>query len=89
LDSPQWPTEADDGLTVKLSAAWLIEQSGIHKGFSLPGSKAAISSKHALAITNRGDATADEVTELARYIQTQVSNKFGINLIPEPNLIGF
>ena len=89
LDSPQWPTQADDGLTVKLSAAWLIEQSGIHKGFSLPGSKAAISSKHALAITNRGDATAEEVTELARYIQTQVSNKFGINLVPEPNLIGF
>jgi UDP-N-acetylmuramate dehydrogenase len=89
LDSPQWPNEADDGLTVKLSAAWLIENSGIHKGFSLPGSKAAISSKHALAVTNRGDATAEEVTELARYIQTQVSNKFGINLIPEPNLIGF
>jgi UDP-N-acetylmuramate dehydrogenase len=89
LDSPQWPTEADDGLTVKLSAAWLIEQSGIHKGFSLPGSKAAISSKHALAITNRGDSTAEEVVELARYIQTQVSNKFGINLEPEPNLIGF
>jgi UDP-N-acetylmuramate dehydrogenase len=89
LDAPQWPTESDDGLTVKLSAAWLIEQSGIHKGFALPGSKAAISSKHALAITNRGDATADEVTELARYIQTQVSNKFGVNLVPEPNLIGF
>jgi UDP-N-acetylmuramate dehydrogenase len=89
LDSPQWPTEADDGLTVKLSAAWLIDQSGIHKGFSLPGSKAAISSKHALAITNRGDSTAEEVVELARYIQTQVSNKFGINLEPEPNLIGF
>lgn len=89
LDATQWPTEADDGMTVKLSAAWLIEQSGIHKGFSLPGSKAAISSKHALAITNRGDATAKEVTELARYIQTQVSNKFGINLVPEPNLIGF
>jgi UDP-N-acetylmuramate dehydrogenase len=89
LDFPQWPTEADDGLTVKLSAAWLIEQSGISKGFSLPGSQAAISSKHALAITNRGGATADEVVQLARYIQTQVSNKFGINLIPEPNLIGF
>ena len=89
LDAPQWPTESDDGLTVKLSAAWLIEQSGIHKGFALPGSKAAISFKHALAITNRGDATADEVTELARYIQTQVSNKFGVNLVPEPNLIGF
>lgn len=89
LDSPQWPTEADDGLTVKLSAAWLIEQSGIHKGFSLPGSNAAISSKHALAITNRGDAKAEEIVELARYIQTQVFNKFGINLEPEPNLIGF
>jgi len=89
LDAPQWPTEADDGLTVKLSAAWLIEQSGIHKGFALPGSKAAISSKHALAITNRGDASAEEVTQLARYIQTQVSNKFGVNLAPEPNLIGF
>jgi UDP-N-acetylmuramate dehydrogenase len=89
LDSPQWPTEADDGLTVKLSAAWLIENSGIHKGFNLPGSKAAISSKHALAITNRGDATGEEVVELARFIQTQVSNKFGINLEPEPNLIGF
>lgn len=89
LDAPQWPTESDDGLTVKLSAAWLIEQSGIHKGFALPGSKAATSSKHALAITNRGDATAEEVTELARYIRTQVSNKFGINLVPEPNLIGF
>jgi UDP-N-acetylmuramate dehydrogenase len=74
---------------VKLSAAWLIEQSGIYKGFSLPGSNAAISTKHALAITNRGYATADEVLELARYIQTQVSNKFGINLSPEPNLIGF
>jgi UDP-N-acetylmuramate dehydrogenase len=89
LDAPQWPTESDDGLTVKLSAAWLIEQSGIHKGFALPGSKAAISSKHALAITNRGDASAEEVTQLARYIQTQVSNKFGVNLAPEPNLIGF
>jgi UDP-N-acetylmuramate dehydrogenase len=74
---------------VKLSAAWLIEQSGIHKGFALPGSKAALSSKHALAITNRGDASAEEVTQLARYIQTQVSNKFGVNLVPEPNLIGF
>jgi UDP-N-acetylmuramate dehydrogenase len=88
-DAAQWPTEADDGLTVKLSAAWLIEQSGVHKGFGLPGSKAAISSKHALAITNRGNAKAEEVVELARYIQNQVSNKFGINLIPEPNLVGF
>jgi UDP-N-acetylmuramate dehydrogenase len=88
-DAPSWETPEDDGLTVKLSAAWLIEQSGIDKGFSLPGSKAAISQKHALAITNRGGATADEVVELARYIQERVAAKFGINLVPEPNLIGF
>ena len=88
-DAPYWETPEDDGLTVKLSAAWLIEQSGIDKGFSLPGSKAAISQKHALAITNRGGATADEVVELARYIQERVAAKFGINLVPEPNLIGF
>jgi UDP-N-acetylmuramate dehydrogenase len=55
----------------------------------LPGSKAAISQKHALAITNRGGATADEIVELARYIQERVAAKFGINLVPEPNLIGF
>lgn len=88
-DAPKWESAEDDGLTVKLSAAWLIEQSGIGKGFSLAGSKAAISSKHALAITNRGGATASEVVELARFIQERVSAKFGINLVPEPNLIGF
>lgn len=85
LDAPQWET----GEQVKLSAAWLIEQAGIPKGFSLPGSNAAISSKHALAITNRGGATATEVVELARYIQETVANRFGITLVPEPSLIGF
>jgi UDP-N-acetylmuramate dehydrogenase len=89
VDAPSWETPEDDGLTVKLSAAWLIEQSGIEKGFSLPGSKAAISQKHALAITNKGGATADQIVELARYIQERVAAKFGINLVPEPNLIGF
>ena len=89
FDAPKWESAEDDGLTVKLSAAWLIEQSGITKGFSLPGSKAAISSKHALAITNRGNSSATEVVELARFIQERVSAKFGINLVPEPNLIGF
>ena len=85
LDAPQWEV-ADQ---VKLSAAWLIEQAGIPKGFSLPGSNASISSKHALAITNRGGATATEVVELARYIQETVANRFGITLVPEPNLISF
>ena len=87
--SPRWETLEDDGLTVKLSAAWLIENSGINKGFALPGSKAAISSKHCLALTNRGGATAREIVQLANYVQLQVSNRFGITLVPEPNLISF
>jgi UDP-N-acetylmuramate dehydrogenase len=73
---------------VKLSAAWLIEHSGLHKGFSLPGSRAALSHKHALAITNRGGATGEEVAELARYIVTTVGNATGIYLIPEPTIVG-
>lgn len=74
---------------VKLSAGWLIENAGIPKGFSLPGSKAAISQKHALAIVNTGGASATEIVELARFIQERVAARWGINLIPEPNLIGF
>lgn len=73
---------------VKLSAAWLIERSGIARGFRLPGSRAAISSKHTLAITNRGDATAEEVAQLARYIRTRVAAQFGIELQPEPVAVG-
>ena len=85
LDAPQWEV----GDQVKLSAAWLIEKAGLNKGFSLPASKAAISTKHALAITNRGGATAQEVVELARFIQETVANRFGVTLVPEPNLVGF
>lgn len=88
-EAPRWESAEDDGRTVKLSAAWLIEQSGVGKGFSLPGSRAAISSKHALAITNRGGATAREIAELARFIQERVAARWGINLVPEPNLVGF
>ena len=88
-EAPRWESADDDGLTVKLSAAWLIEQAGVDKGFSLPGSKAAISSKHALAIVNTGGSNGEEIAELARFIQERVAAKFGINLVPEPNLIGF
>jgi UDP-N-acetylmuramate dehydrogenase len=88
-EAPRWETPEDDGLTVKLSAAWLIEASGIPKGFSLPGSAAAISSKHTLAITNRGGATSLQIMQLAEFVQIQVANRFGVNLVPEPNLIGF
>jgi UDP-N-acetylmuramate dehydrogenase len=73
---------------VKVSAAWLIEHSGISKGFRLPRSRAALSSKHALALTNRGDATAAELAELARFIQGRVQSEFGLVLQPEPVLVG-
>ena len=86
-EEPASPPERTDH-RVKLSAAWLIEKAGISRGFSLPGSRAAISSKHTLAITNGGDATAAEVCELARYIQTRVFSEFGVRLQPEPNLVG-
>ena len=73
---------------VKLSAAWLIEAAGVKKGFGIPGSGAAISSKHTLAITNRGGATSDDILGLARYVQALVQSHFGLILRPEPNLIG-
>lgn len=73
---------------VKLSAAWLIERAGVGRGFALPGSRAAISSKHTLAITNRGGATAEEVAELARYIRARVVAEFGVALQPEPVAVG-
>ncbi|GAA1965187.1 UDP-N-acetylmuramate dehydrogenase [Agromyces allii] len=73
---------------VKLSAAWLIERSGIGRGFALPGSRAAISSKHTLALTNRGGASAEEVAQLARFVQSRVQAEFGILLHPEPVVVG-
>ena len=84
--TPQWLM--DDDTSVKLSAAWLIEQAGVPRGFGLPGSRAAISSKHTLAITNRGGATADEVAELARYVRSVVLARFGVMLQPEPVAVG-
>ncbi|GLK15826.1 UDP-N-acetylmuramate dehydrogenase [Herbiconiux flava] len=76
---------------VKLSAAWLIEQAGIRRGFSLPGSSAAISSKHTLAIVNRAGASgrASDVAELARFVQGRVLAEFGVQLHPEPVYVGF
>jgi len=73
---------------VKLSAAWLIEHAGIRRSFALPGSRAAISSKHTLAITNRGGARAEEIAQLARYVQGRVQAEFGVVLQPEPVLVG-
>lgn len=72
----------------KVSAAWLIEHSGMRRGFSLPGSRAALSSKHALAITNRGGASAAEIAELARFVRSRVLAETGVLLDPEPVVIG-
>lgn len=83
LDPP-----AETPALVKVSAAWLIENSGLSKGFSLPGSRASLSTKHTLALTNRGDATAEEIAELARFVRTRVASEFGIELNPEPVLVG-
>lgn len=86
-EQPALPPQRNDH-RVKLSAAWLIEKAGITKGFALPGSRAAISSKHTLAIINTGGATSDEVASLARYVHTRVFSEFGVRLQPEPTLIG-
>ena len=82
-DAPRWPIA--DG-RVKTSAAWLIENSGIHKGDVHGGAR--VSSKHVLALTNSGDATASDIAELAKSAQRAVYEKFGITLEAEVNLIG-
>lgn len=76
-----WP--GTDGL-VKVSAAWLIEHAGFHKGYARPG--AAISGKHTLALTNRG-GTTDDLLALAREVRDGVHERFGVTLRPEPVLI--
>ena len=87
VQAPSQPRR-DEDYRVKLSAAWLIEHAGITRGFRLTGSRAAVSSKHTLALTNRGDATAQEVVELARYIRALVQMEFGVLLQPEPVMVG-
>jgi len=81
--TPKWPL--NDG-RVKISAAWLIENSGMHKGDAIGGAR--ISTKHVLALTNSGTATASDIAALAKKARDQVKEKFGITLIAEVNLIG-
>lgn len=78
--------ESGDG-RVKLAAAWLVEQSGFSKGFTR--GSVAISRKHALAIVNRGGATAEDVTALKNEIQQRVLDLWGVRLEPEPVFVGF
>ncbi|HOA89497.1 MAG TPA: UDP-N-acetylmuramate dehydrogenase [Propioniciclava tarda] len=77
--------EQPDG-RVKSSAAWLIEHAGFGKGFGEP--PATLSTKHTLALTNRGGASASDVVALARTIRAGVRERFGVSLVPEPVLIG-
>ncbi len=69
---------------VKTSAAWLIDHAGFAKGFALPDSNVAISTKHVLALTNRGGGTTAQLTTLAQEIQRGVSDTYNIALVPEP-----
>ena len=81
--APKWPLI--DG-RVKISAAWLIENAGMHKGDEVGGAR--ISTKHVLALTNAGDATASDIAELAKRARDSVKEKFGITLEAEVNLVG-
>jgi UDP-N-acetylmuramate dehydrogenase len=80
-DAPHYPAEGG----VKLSAAWLIEHAGFAKGFV--HGNVGISTKHTLAIINRGGGTAAEVLELVRMIQDRVREVFGVELQPEPVIL--
>lgn len=80
---PSYP--AEPGM-VKLPAAWLIEQAGFSKGYQLGA--VGISSRHTLALVNRGGATAAEILQLAQQISERVEERFGIRLEMEPVTVG-
>ncbi len=89
-DTPRFPpgphAPAD---SMKVSAAWLIEHAGFGKGFAIAAdAPASLSTKHTLALTNRGHATAHDIVDLARVIKTRVRERFGIELVPEPVTLG-
>ncbi|HSN69673.1 MAG TPA: UDP-N-acetylmuramate dehydrogenase, partial [Thermoanaerobaculia bacterium] len=96
----QRATEAEPGLSpdripsfpasegrVKLSAAWLIEHAGFTKGYG--AGRVGLSTKHTLAIVNRGEGTAVDVLSLVAEIQRAVANRFGVAVRPEPVFVGF
>ena len=85
--APAWP--AGDDL-VKTSAAWLIDHAGFPKGYVAPlaGAKVSLSTKHTLAVTNRGGGTTEELLLLARAVRDGVEAAYGIRLVIEPVLVG-
>jgi UDP-N-acetylmuramate dehydrogenase len=86
IDGPVPNYPAPDG--VKLAAGWLVERAGFGKGYPADGATARLSTKHALALTNRGGATTADVIALARTVRDGVRTSFEIELTPEPTLIG-
>ncbi|GAA3616729.1 UDP-N-acetylmuramate dehydrogenase [Microlunatus ginsengisoli] len=82
-DAPRWPMPDD---AVKTSAAWLIERAGFGRGFG--AGPCRLSSKHTLALTNRGGATTEDLLSLARTIRDGVRQTYGVGLEPEPVLVG-
>jgi UDP-N-acetylmuramate dehydrogenase len=81
------PGFAEPDGRVKTSAAWLVERAGYGRGYGMPG-PAAISTKHSLALTNRGGATTAELLALAHEVADGVESAFGVRLVPEPVLVG-
>jgi UDP-N-acetylmuramate dehydrogenase len=84
VEMPRYP--AGPG-TTKLSAAWLIERAGFHRGHAGPGGRTALSGKHTLALTNRGGASTEDLLALAREVAGGVRATFGVDLHPEPVLV--
>lgn len=82
-EAPRW-TQPDG--TVKTSAAWLIERAGFAKGHG--NDRVSLSTKHTLALTNRGSATTADLLELAREVRDGVAERFGVHLVNEPVLVG-
>ena len=72
---------------VKTSAAWLVERAGFARGHGLPG-PVAVSTKHSLALTNRGSGTTAELVALAHEVASGVERRFGVELVPEPVFVG-
>lgn len=81
---PNWSVDG----RIKLSAAWLIENAGFGKGYGIDRGHVAVSTKHTLALTNRGGASTAELLELAREIRDGVERRFGVRLRPEAHLVG-
>ena len=81
---PNYPA----GAGVKLAAGWLVEHAGFGRGFPGPQAPARLSTKHALALTNRGAATSADIVALARQVRDGVAGFYGVELVPEPVILG-